>query len=195
MLNYIWAGLMLVSIVFGICTGRISQVSDAVFNGAGNAVELFLTLLGVITLWSGLMKIAEKSGLTGYFAKVLSPLLRLLFPGLDPKDPAAHAISMNVSANLLGLGNAATPLGLMAMKELDKMNPQKGVASRHMATFVVLNTASLQLIPTTLAALRMKHGSANPMEIMPAVWMASIVSLIAGMIVCRLLEKRAYRNG
>lgn len=195
MLNYIWAGLMLVSIVFGICTGRITQVSDAVFHGAGNAVQLFLTLLGVITLWSGLMKIAEKSGLTGYFAKVFSPLLHLLFPGLDPKGSAAHAISMNVSANLLGLGNAATPLGLMAMKELDKMNHNKGAASRHMVTFVVLNTASLQLIPTTLAALRMKHGSASPMEIMPAVWLASIVSLVAGMIVCRLLEKRAYRHG
>ena len=125
MLNYIWAGLMLVSIVFGICTGRISQVSDAVFNGAGNAVELFLTLLGVITLWSGLMKIAEKSGLTGYFAKALSPLLRLLFPGLDPKGPAAHAISMNVSANLLGLGNAATQdgfgLGLAIVRSLAEL--------------------------------------------------------------------------
>ena len=139
------------------------------------------------------MRIAEKAGLTAILGHICSPLLKVLFHDMDTKSKKARYISMNIAANLLGLGNAATPLGLQAMKEMQKENiTTPKTASRHMITFVVINTASIQLIPTTIAALRTKYGSVNPMEIMPSIWIASVLSLLVGLIVnniCALRKK------
>ena len=192
-MNYIWAGIMLVSVISGICTGRIQQVSDAAFDGAGQAIDLCITLVGVMMLWCGLMRIAERAGVTTALCRVLAPVLRVLFPGLDPRSEAASAISMNMVANLLGLGNAATPLGLKAMKCLAAENPRHPAASRHMITFVILNTSSIQIVPTTIAAMRSKYGAASPMDIMPAIWISSVLSLAVGLAVnffCSLKEAR-----
>ena len=195
MLDYIWSFLMIISFVFGIINGRSGQVTQAVFSGAQSAVTLCLTFAGTIALWSGLMNIAEKSGITKALSATLKPIIKLLFPGLNPKSPAARAICMNISANMLGLGNAATPFGLEAMKQLDIQNPVKGVASNHMITFVVVNTASIQIIPTTIAMLRSKYGSSNPMDIITAVWITSICSLIIGVIIASLLNKNKTKTG
>lgn len=193
MLNWIWAGLMIISVLFALFSGNISNVSNAVFNGAGNAVQLVLALTGVICLWSGIMRIAQRAGITTWLSRLLAPLLRLIFPGLDTKGKAAGAICMNMTANLLGLGNAATPLGLTAMRELQKNNLTPDTASNHMVTFVVLNTASLQLIPTTVAAIRGNLGAVSPMDILPAVWIASLSSLLIVLVTARLLQGRRRR--
>lgn len=189
MMNWVWFGLIAVSIGFGIATGHMNAVSQAAISGAQEAVTLFLLLLATICLWNGLMKIAEKSGVTNMVQKLLSPLTKRLFRELDPHGPAMRAISMNMTANLLGLGNAATPLGLKAMKELSKLSADKKTASNSMVTFVVVNTASVQLIPTTIAAIRIKYGAAAPFDILPATLLASAATLCFGVALCRSLEK------
>lgn len=194
MMNYIWAAMMLLSIAFGGASGRIDAVSEAMFSGASQAVELCLTLLGMLCLWSGLMRVAEGAGITAVLGKLLAPVLRILFPRLSSDSPAARAMSMNVAANILGLGNAATPLGLKAMQELQKLNPIQDTASDDMLTFVVLNSISVQLIPTGTAVLRENYGSSNPMEIMPAVWISSIVSAVVGLALARIFCRRKRRR-
>ena len=188
-LNYIWAGMMILSILFGILNGRMGEVSQAVMEGGSNAVQLMLVLLGAMCLWSGLMRIAEKGGLTAIISKILSPITKWIFRGMDPKSPAGKAISMNMTANLLGLGNAATPLGLHAMKEMQRHNPEKQRATNWMVLFVVLNTASIQLIPTTVAAVRSGAGCSTPFDILPAVWLASALSVTAGICAAKLLRR------
>ena len=172
----------------------MAAVSTAAMNGCGQAVELALSLAGTICLWSGVMGIAEKSGLTDVLSRMFRPVNRFLFRGLSPDSPAIKAVSMNMAANLLGLGNAATPLGLAAMKELARENPEPGTASQAMVTFVVLNTASLQILPTTNAYLRLAAGSKEPMEILPAVWLASTVSICVGVFMSRALRGRKQRR-
>ena len=194
MLNYIWGGMMLIAVIFGLLTGRMTEVTNALLSGASDGVTLTISLAGAMCLWGGLMEITDKSGITLYVSKALFPLFKLIFKGMDKTSASAKTISMNVAANLLGLGNAATPLGLAAMKELQKENRDKRRASDNMVAFVVLNTASIQLIPTTVAILRAKSGSATPMDIMPAVWITSILSLAAGMVVCKLFMGRARHD-
>lgn len=194
MLDYIWSFLMLISFIFGIINGRAGEVTQAVFSGAQSAVTLSLALTGTICLWSGLMKIAEKSGITTALSRILNPIIKLLFPGLDTNSAASRAICMNISANMLGLGNAATPFGLEAMKQLNEQNTIKHIASNHMITFVVVNTASIQIIPTTVAMLRSKYGSSNPMDIITAVWITSISTLIIGVIVAGLMNRRKIQS-
>ena len=187
MMSYIIGGMILLAIITGTAGGNMSAVSTAAMNGCGQAVQLVISLTGTICLWSGVMGIADRSGLTGALSRAFRPLNRFLFRELDPDGPAVKAISLNMAANLLGLGNAATPLGLAAMKELEKVNRHPGAASQAMVTFVVLNTASLQLLPTTNAYLRLAAGSKEPMEILPAVWLASTVSIGVGVLMTRLL--------
>lgn len=188
MMNWVWFGLMAASLVFGACTGRIGKVSQAAVAGAGEAVSLFLVLLAAICLWNGLMKIAEKTGVTRLIQRMLLPVTRLLFRDLPPESEGMRAVSMNITANLLGLGNAATPLGLRAMAEMKKQNGGRKSASNSMATFVVMNTASVQLIPTTIAAIRIRNGSAAPFDILPAMWLASFCTLCFGVLMARALE-------
>lgn len=194
MLNVIWVGIMLLSIAAGAMTGRLDQVTKAFLGGGGEAITLALTLGGAMCLWGGIMRIAEKGGLTALLAKALAPLMRLLFPGLDPSGSACRAILMNMAANFLGLGNAATPLGIRAMEALSKTNPDPDSASGHMITFVVLNTASIQFLPTTVATLRLKYGAENPLDILPAVWVTSIGAAAVSVILSRLLGVRIKKR-
>lgn len=190
MLNYIWSGMIIVSLVFGFFNGRLESVTAAAMDGAGDAVEMCIGLLGVMCLWTGIAKVAENSGLTTVFARLLRPVTKVLFPKLKKDSSAMNAIVLNMVANLLGMGNAATPLGIAAMKELDKENCHRGSASNEMCMFVVINTASIQLIPSTVIALRQMYGSQNPSEIIFPVWFCSICAVIMGVLTAKILEKR-----
>lgn len=187
MINWIWAGIMLLSIFAGAVSGRLDQVNNALLNGGKDAILLSVTLGGSMCLWGGLMRIADKGGFTSALSRLLSPLMRLLFPGLDPSGPACRAMLMNMAANFLGLGNAATPLGIKAMEELNKENPEPSVASNHMVTFVALNSASIQFLPTTVASLRLQYGAKTPLNILPAVWVASLGAAATAVTLARLL--------
>ena len=193
MMNGILTALLIFSVVTAAFTGRMEALSAAALSGCGEAVSLVITLTGMLCLWSGLMEIARRCRLTEALARLLRPLTRWLFPTVPQGSPAMQAICMNLSANLLGLGNAATPLGLAAMRELQKLNPHKDSASNAMVTFVAMNTASLQLIPTTCAALRQQAGSAAPMEILPAVWLTGLSSLAVVLLLDRLLRWKSRR--
>ncbi len=189
MMNYVWSGMLLLSILGGLLTGRMDAVAAAAMSGAAQGVTLCLSLVGMLCLWSGLMKVAHAAGVTALFARALSPLIRVLFPGVDPKGSAGEALSMSMAANFLGLGSAATPLGINAMRELARDAPP-GVASDNMVMLVVLNTASIQLIPTTIAMYRQAAGSSVPFSILPAVWLASVLSVAAGVLCAKLLARR-----
>ena len=191
MMNFIFAGMILFGIATAALCGRMESVSQALMTECTAAVELALSLTGTMCLWSGLMRVADRAGLTRKLSRLLSPLTKLAFPGLDPHGPAMKAISMNISANLLGLGNAATPLGIAAMKELHALSPLQHTATDHMAMFVVLNTAALDLLPTTTALLRMQAGAAAPFDILPAVWAASSASVVIGVVLAKLLARLA----
>lgn len=186
-MNWIFAGMILSGVVIGGLCGRMDQVSAAAIAEAGNAVQLVISLTGTICFWGGMMEIARQAGLTDRLARLAAPLTRRLFPGLRPDGEAMGAISMNLAANLLGLGNAATPLGMAAMKAMEKEEHANGVATDNMALFVAMNTASLQLLPTTTAMLRSAAGAAAPLDILPAVWVASTVSVCSGIFGAKLL--------
>lgn len=187
-MKYIWAVSVVFCSFYMMISGNSERFISLVYEGCEDAVGLILTLCGVMALWGGFMEIAERSGITAVFSQLLSPLIRLIFP--EVKDQRAKdAISMNITANLLGLGNAATPLGISAMKRLDTLNGRRETASYSMVTFVILNTASVQLVPMTTAALRAKFGSESPMSILPAVLGASVLSLAVGLIVDRLMRR------
>ena len=188
MLNKVCAAMIAVSVFCALATGRMQQLSEAVLAGAGNAVQLIFGMMGMMCAWTGLMKIADAGGLTAILSRLLALVLRRLFPAYPPESPAAKAICMNITANLLGLGNAATPMGLAAMKEMAAQNRGSHVADNSMVMFVVLNTASLQLIPTFMGTLRAQYGSAAPFDILPAVWMVSAIALVAGLLAAKLLE-------
>ena len=195
MMNIVLAVLLIFSFVTAAFTGRMEELSSAALSGCGEAVTLAISLTGMLCLWSGLMEIARRCRLTEKLAVLFRPVTRLLFPSVRQGSAAMSAICMNLSANLLGLGNAATPLGLAAMRELQKENPDPATASTPMVTFVVLNTASLQLVPTTCAVLRQQAGSAAPMEILPAVWLTGAVALAAALLTERLLRGKERRRG
>lgn len=188
MLGYIWGFMLIMSFVCSAFTNRMSELTSAALSGATEAVELILSLLGAMAFWSGLMRIADRGGLTRLLSRLFSPLLRILFPEYKPKSPALKAICANMAANLLGLGNAATPFGIAAMKEMQKENKTPERANGSMAMFVVLNTASIQLIPTTIAAMRAAAGSESPFDITAAVWIVSVLSLLVGIIAVKCLE-------
>lgn len=194
MMNIIFAGIILFSFVFAALTGRMPQLSEAAMGQAGEAVTLVLSLTGMLCLWSGLMRIAQESGLTDLLSRALSPVTKRIFKGLRPNGEAISAITMNLIANFLGLGNAATPLGIRAMCEMVREQRANGVATNDMAMFVVVNTASIQLIPTTTAMLRMQAGSPAPLDILPATWIASILSVAVGIVMARLLASLGRRQ-
>lgn len=186
MLNVLWVVLLLLAIGCGALTGRLDEVNAALLTGGSEAITLLLTLGGAMCVWSGFLRVADKAGLTRALSRVTAPLMRVLFPNLEPQGEACRAMSMNIAANVLGLGNAATPLGLNAMQKLQEANPHKERATRDMVVFVVLNTASVQLLPTTVAALRLEAGSPAPLSILPAVWVTSLGGAMAAVLVARL---------
>ena len=189
MLNKLWPALLLIAVLVGGINGRMAEVGEALLNGGQEAIRLGITLGGAMCVWNGLMAVAEEAGITRGLARLLRPVLRLLFPRLDPDGEAARAISLNFTANFLGLGNAATPLGLKAMEALRATMPTPGTASDEMVTFVVMNTASLQLFPATVIALRQAAGSTSPTGILPAVWAASL-----GTFALAILASRVFRR-
>ncbi len=196
MMNLIWAALLVISFVCALVTGRMPQLSQAVLDGAENAVGLVIATMGMMCVWTGLMKIAEQGGLTALLARLFSPVFCRLFPDYEKDSPAANAICMNLTANFLGLGNAATPLGIAAMKKMQEARPDRlsHTANNSMVMFVVMNTASIQLIPTFLGTLRAKYGAAAPFDVLPAIWVASIVSMIVGIVLAKLLQGRRNRE-
>ncbi len=191
MLNYIWCGMIVVSFITAIFTGRIEAVANGAMEGAASAVDTCAGLLGTMCLWTGVAKIAEKSGLVEVFARILRPVTKIIFPKLKPNSAAMRAIVMNMVANILGMGNAATPLGISAMKELDRINLGRGSASDEMCMFVVINTASIQLIPATVISLRQMYNSQSPAEIVVPVWICSVLAVTVGVTAAKIFQKRS----
>ena len=183
----IWTALAAASVLCGLATGRMEAVSAAALEGAGAAVELALSMAGAICLWSGVMEVMRRAGLAEKLTGLLRPVLRRLYPAFAGDRAVMDHIAANVSANLLGLGNAATPMGLRAARAMAKRTP--GVASDELCMLVVCNTASIQLIPTTVASVRAAAGSGSPFDILPAVWLASALSVAAGILAAKLLGK------
>lgn len=183
---YFLTALLFLSLVSGSITGQLSAVSAAAMAGAQAAVELCLSMAGAICLWSGVMTLMDRCGLSQKLARLLRPVLRRLLPNASRDSETLAAVSANVSANLLGLGNAATPLGIRAATRMAK--DCGGTASDELCRLVVLNTASIQLLPTTVAAVRSAHGCAAPFDILPAVWLSSALSVAAGLLAARGLQ-------
>lgn len=190
-MNQLWAFMLLLGLGYGVLTGRGAQVTEAVLSGAADGVELCLTMLGVMALWTGIMEIGEKGGLIRSITRRLGPLMRFLFPGIPQGHPALTYISTNFVANFLGLGWASTPAGLAAMRSLAELNPEKnGRASRDMCTFLILNISSLQLLPMTMIAYRQQYGSASPASIVGPAILATAASTGAAVIFCKVMGSR-----
>ena len=190
MLNYIWAALMLLSILCAALTGRMEALSGAILSGAADAVTLAVSMAGMLCLWTGLLHIAEEGGVTAALSRALSPVTRRLFPGLPPQSPALRAVCSNLTANVLGLGNAATPLGLRAADRLYALAGRRG-APDPVLTLLTLNATSIQLIPSTVAAVRTACGAQAPFDIMLPVWGASAGS-VAGVVLCGRLVRPVF---
>lgn len=191
-LNIIWLLLLGGGIVYAALCGNIAAVTDAAFAAAAGAVRLAIEMCGVLCLWLGLLKLAEDAGLVRLVARLIAPLVRLLFPGVPKGDPAIFAIIMNISANMLGLGNAATPFGLKAMEHLQRLNPEKDTASAPMITLLALNTSCITFIPTLVISLRSQAGSAAPTEIISATIIATCVGTCYAVMIDRILRRRHF---
>lgn len=189
MLNYIWLALVLCAVAIGGWTNHLKEVTDGAFDGAKTAVTIALGLIGIMALWLGVMRLAERAGLIQRMARGLRPVMRRLFPDVPAEHPAMGAMLMNMAANMLGLGNAATPLGLRAMRDLETLNPQPGVATNAMCTFLALNTASVQLIPTTAIAILAASGSKRPTAIVGTALMATLCAATVAIVAVKLLQK------
>lgn len=190
MVSIIWGFFIFIGVVFSIGTGNVEALNNQILKGASDGINILMEMLPVLVLWTGVMKIAEDAGILQKFSNFVRPVLRKLFPSLDKDDPALGYIASNIAANALGLGSAATPFGLKAMDELQKKNPKKDTATEAMITFLILNTGGVTIIPTTVIALRLMHGSANPSEIIITSILATACSSIAGLLLDYLIRKR-----
>lgn len=186
-MNLLWGMMILISIAFSFVGGNVSETLNAGFSGAASAIEVVLSFAGVMCLWTGLLKAAEACGISKLIKKLLSPIIKFLFPNLDKKSPALEFISLNITANLLGLGNGATPMGIKAMKALDRGDD---TPTDEMCMFIVLNTTAFQLIPTSILALRSGFGSENPFSVIVPIWITSSVSLIVSIFCVKLMCRR-----
>lgn len=213
MLNYLWIAMLILGLMVGAVTGHMQEISNAVVTSAQDAVDLCITMLGIMAVWTGVMKIAQTSGLLQKLSRILEPVIRFLFPNLPKDHPAAGYISTNCVANILGLGWAATPAGLKAMEELENLEDErrknqqekgrgkklsgcvreKGIASNEMCTFLILNISSLQLIPVSIIAYRSQYGSANPAAIVGPAILATAVSTGVAVIFCRIMDRKQRR--
>ena len=188
MLNYIWLAMLVLGFAVGIMNGRIEAVTQAAIDSASTAVQLAISLLGVMCLWTGLMNIANKSGLVRLISRLVKPVIRFLFPDIPRDHTAIGAMVMNLVANFMGMGNAATPLGIKAMTELQKLNHDKKTATKEMIMFIILNTAAIQLVPALIISVRSAAGSANPGEIISPIWFASSCAALTGISVVKILS-------
>lgn len=217
MLNYIWAGMILVGIVYAVLTGNVAAVTDAVLDSAGEGISLCITMTGVVAFWMGLMEIAKEAGLIQKMTKGVMPLLRYCFPNIPKGHPAMEYIATNVIANVLGLGWACTPAGLKAMDALVQLEAERGdiayleeiesypeedgrkekvrVASNEMCTFLILNISSLQLLPINIIAYRSQYGSVHPAGIIGPAVVATMVSTLTAVIFCKMAERKIQRSG
>ena len=189
MLNYIWLALVLLAVAIGGWNDPLKDVTNGAFDGAKTAVTIALGLIGVMALWLGVMRLAERAGLVQRIARALRPIMRRLFPDVPSDHPAMGSMLMNMAANMLGLGNAATPLGLRAMRDLETLNPRPGIATNAMCTFLAINTSSVQLIPTTAIAILVAAGSHRPTAIVGTALLATLCAASVAIISVKLLEK------
>ena len=189
MLGYIWLFFILTAVIVGGINGRIDEVGQAAIEYSKIAVEISISLIGIMCLWLGLMKLAEESGLIVMIAKLIKPVTRKLFPNVPAEHPAIGSIAMNISANAVGVTNAATPIGIKAMKELQQLNKHKSVASNAMCTFLAINTAGVQLVPASIIAILAAAGAQNPTVIIIPTLLATGTALITAIVVVKLLEK------
>ena len=186
-MTVIWTGMTALSLVCALILGNQSQLAPAAMEGAAQAVQLGISMAGALCLWMGVMEVMDRAGLAGKLAKLFRPLLRWLYPDFAGDKGVMDTIAANVSANLLGLGNAATPLGLEAARRMSRKTP--GIASDSLCMLVVCNTASIQLIPTTVAAVRLAAGGETPFDILPAVWVTSLLSVTVGITAAKIFSK------
>lgn len=191
MVNWIWLFFIVASVVVAAITGKMDAVTQAAFEGAKSGVTVSFGLISIMVFWLGMMRIAEDAGLLRTLARMLGPVVRKLFPDVPPNHPALGYIMSNLSANLFGLGNAATPMGIKAMQELQKLNPDPATATPAMCTLLALNTSSITIIPTTLIAIRMNYGSANPAEIIGTTLAATFVATTAAILADRWYRRKS----
>lgn len=194
MLNILWPIFIIISFAYAIFSGNVDKLNESIFSSTSESVNLCISLLGTNCLWNGIMQIANKTSIIDRLTNLLKPAMNFLFPELKQEKEIQKEISLNVIANILGLGNAATPLGLKAMKSMQKKNPKKDTLTNSMITFIVLNTASLQIIPTTVIAIRSSMNSKNPTSIVFPVWIATICAAIAGITATKLFIKLTERK-
>lgn len=199
MLNKLWAGMILLGVVWACINGTISEVTEQILVSAESAVSLCITMLGVVAMWTGVMKVAEKAGILEQLTRLLNPFLHWIFPKIPQNHPAMASIGLNMIANVLGLGWAATPAGLKAMEELSKLEEErrkeekpfamkKGVANNEMCIFLILNISSLQLIPVNLIAYRMQYGSVNPAIVVGPALIATTISTMVAIVFCKIMD-------
>lgn len=193
LVNYIWLLFIVLGILFSIYTGNIEDVTSALFNSADQAVNISIGLISIMSFWLGIMRIIEKSGLINVIKKLLTPVAKFLFPSVPRDHPAMNAILMNMSANLLGMGNAATPFGIKAMENLQELNDKKDTATPSMCTFLAINTSSITLIPTTILGIRAAAGSEDPTEIVGTTLAATMVSFLAAICADKIARKVTSR--
>jgi spore maturation protein A len=189
MLNWIWFALMAIALLVAAFNGTAAGVTKGAVDSAKTAVEIALGLIGIMTLWLGIMRIAEKAGLISLLGRALRPFSRLLFPEIPPDHPAIGAMILNIAANMLGLSNAATPMGIKAMEELQELNPQKETASNAMVTFMTLNTGGIQLIPATIIAVLAAAGAKNPTAIISTTIIATLCGTVAAVTTSKILQR------
>jgi spore maturation protein A len=188
-MNYIWYALIVVSIIFGAINGKLGDVANAIFSGAELSVRIVLTLLGIMTFWLGIMKIAEKSGIVEFISKLLTPIAKLIFPEIPKNSEVIGDVAMNFSANALGLANAATPIGIKAMEKMQDLNSDKESASDPMCTLLAMNTAGFQLIPATVIAILAANGCENPTQIIVPTLIVTTGAFISAILVAKIFKR------
>ncbi len=193
MLNILWPIFIILSFIYALISGKVNEVNNGIFTSLSDAVQLSITFLGTICLWNGIMEIAKKTSLINKMTNFLKPFINFLFPELKENKIAKQEISMNMIANILGLGNAATPLGIKAMKTMQKDNKAKDTLTNSMMMFIVINTASLQLIPTNVIAIRTSLNSGNPTSIILPVWIATVIAAVVGITFTKIIIKKKIK--
>ena len=188
-MNYIWYFLIVISIIYGAINGTLSDVAKAIFTGTELSVKIVLTLLGIMTFWLGIMKIAEKSGIVEFLSKILKPIAKLIFPEIPKDSKIIGDVAMNFSANALGLANAATPMGIKAIEGMQEINEDKESASDSMCTLLAMNTAGFQLIPATVIAILAANGDTNPTEIIAPTLIVTSTAFISAIIIAKIFKK------